>query len=53
MNTKTEQKNVCARLGKSDREKLSVILTTYHRSIKGQLEAWIETEMRIIAREAK
>lgn len=50
MNTKTEQKNVCARLSQDSRDKLARILEANRRTFKGQLEAWIDEESRIIAR---
>ena len=53
MNTKTKQKNVCARLSQDSREKLSRILEEYRRKFKGQLEAWIDEEFRIISRGAR
>lgn len=50
MKPKTEQKNVCARLSRESRDKLERILEVNRRKFKGQLEAWIDEEFRIIAR---
>lgn len=52
MTNNTEQKNVCARLSSESRDKLACILATNRRTFKGQLEAWIDEESRIIERRA-
>lgn len=47
----SRQKSVCARLDSAKRKDLAEICSRYHRSVKGQIEAWIEQEMRIISRD--
>lgn len=48
-----EQKLTGAMLSADYRERLAAILAANKRTFKGQLESWIDEEMRIISRSGK